>query len=187
MNKLVIISAPSGAGKSTIVKALRQKYPQLTLSISACTRNPRAGEENGVHYYFLTVEEFQNKIETNEFLEWEMVYEGKYYGTPQSELKRIWHNNGVPILDIDVAGALNVMKLYKGNYCSIFIETPDLKILKERLINRGTETAESLQERLDKAKYELEFKNEFQHIIVNDILEEAIDKISTIISEYLNK
>ena len=145
MNKLIILSAPSGAGKSTIVKALKQTYPQLELSISACTRSPRAGEQNGVDYYFLDVPTFQQHIDNNDFVEWEMVYEGRYYGTPKSEVDRICTNGRIPIVDIDVVGALNVKRMYSTAAYSIFIQAPSIAALEERLIKRGTETPESLK------------------------------------------
>lgn len=185
MNKLIILSAPSGAGKSTIVKALKQTYPQLELSISACTRSPRNGETHGVDYYFLDVPTFQKHIADNDFVEWEMVYEGKYYGTLQAELERIWEKGHLPILDIDVQGAINLMKHYSGNCLSMFIMPPDLHALKERLENRGTETAESLAERVGKAADEIALKDAFHYVIINDQLEQAIADATKAIKDYL--
>jgi guanylate kinase len=181
--KLIILSAPSGAGKSTIVKALIQQLPTLELSVSACTRPPRANEKDGVHYLFLSVEDFKNKIANNEFIEWEMVYEGKYYGTLKSEINRIWQKGHTPILDIDVVGAINVMKLYADSSINIFIQPPSIDELKNRLIHRGTETKDSLQERIAKAEQEMELRHHFEHIVVNDDLETAIQKVKAIIEQ----
>lgn len=185
MQKLIILSAPSGAGKSTIVKRLKQIYPQLELSISACTRKPRAGEEHGIDYYFLDLNTFEDHIKKNDFVEWEMVYEGKYYGTLNSELQRIWDKGNLPILDIDVQGAINLMQHYKGNCLSIFIAPPDLATLKDRLTQRGTESEDSLAERLAKAEEELSHKDKFHQIVINDDLEKAVAQATQIIKDYL--
>lgn len=185
MKKLVIVSAPSGAGKSTLIKALMQQYPNLALSISACTRSPRIGETPNVSYYFLSVEDFKNKIDNDEFIEWEMVYEGKYYGTLYTELERIWAAGQIPILDIDVVGAINLMKKYQGAYISIFIKAPSIEVLKSRLVKRGTETEAALQERVQKASFENTFQDKFQHVVVNDELDRAVSQISQIVKDYL--
>lgn len=175
--KLIIITAPSGSGKTTIVKQIMQRFPQLRFSISAATRTPRAGEVNGKDYYFITVADFQNKIETDAFLEWEMVYEGKYYGTPKSEIDRIWQEQNVPIVDIDVVGARNVKNMYPDNSLSIFIQAPTLEILKQRLEQRGTETPETLKERLERAEFEMTFAEQFDLRVINDNLEKAVEEI----------
>ncbi len=184
-HKLIIMTAPSGAGKTSITRYLLDKYPALSFSISAATRQPRTGEQNSVDYYFISAAEFQRHIEDNDFVEWEMVYEGKYYGTLKSELDRIWAAGRVPILDIDVKGALRVKKDYQGTTLCIFIDPPSIDELKIRLERRNTESLESLQTRLSKAEYELSFKQQFDKIIVNDNLEKACHDTEAIIKEFL--
>lgn len=183
--KIIIITAPSGAGKTSITKYLLQKYPTLAFSISAATRLPRGKEQDGVDYYFISIEAFQQKIQEDAFAEWEMVYEGKYYGTLKIELQRIWDNNQIPMLDIDIKGAIHVQKQFPGNSLSIFIEPPSVEELKKRLESRGTETAESIQTRLSKAAYEISFKDQFNKIIVNDNLEKACAETETVVKEFL--
>jgi guanylate kinase len=185
--KLIIITAPSGSGKTTIVNHLMEQFPQLSFSVSACTRKPRGNEIDGVNYYFMTIEEFTHKIACHEFAEFEMVYEGKYYGTLKSELNRIWNQQQFPLVDIDVQGALRLMKHYQENALSIFIKAPSIEELEKRLINRGTESTDSLKERLDKAKSELTFANQFNHLVVNDDLEMACKETQQLITEFLNK
>nr|WP_214460585.1 guanylate kinase [Flavihumibacter fluvii] len=183
--KIIIITAPSGAGKTSITRFLLAQHPQLAFSISAATRPPRGIEKTGVDYYFMTVEEFRNHIRQNDFMEWEMVYEGKYYGTLKSEMERIWQNKQVPMLDIDVKGAIHVQQQYPHNTLSIFIEPPSVEELKRRLESRGTETAESLQARVNKASYEISFKHHFDHIIVNDDLSRACKEAEQLILEFI--
>lgn len=183
--KIIIITAPSGSGKSTLTKRLMAEFPELAFSISACTRSPRAGEIDGQDYHFISVKQFQDYIAANEFIEWEMVYEGKYYGTLKNEINRIWNQSKIPLVDIDVKGALNVQEQYREKAKSIFIQAPSIETLKKRLENRGTETPESLAERIDKAAYELSFAPLFDHIIVNDDLESATTTLIQIIAEYL--
>lgn len=183
--KLLIITAPSGAGKTSITKYLMKLFPQLAFSVSAATRTPRAHETNGVDYYFLSTEDFQQKIQNNEFIEWEMVYEGKYYGTLKSELQRIWQNNQVPVLDIDVKGAIHVQQQYPKQTLALFIEPPSIAELKKRLINRGTETEESLQARINKAAYEISFSHSFDEVIVNDDLSRACAEAEVFVRRFL--
>ena len=157
-NKIIIITAPSGAGKTSITRHLLKTFPdQLTFSVSAATRQPRSYEKNGTDYYFISVDEFKNKIHNNEFVEWEMVYDGKYYGTLRKELERIWQVNKVPLLDVDVKGAIHVQQEYPDTSLSLFIEPPSIEELKKRLHSRGTESDESLQARVNKATFELSF------------------------------
>lgn len=172
--KIIIITAPSGAGKSSIAHRLLSRHAdKLAFSISAATRSPRRDEQDGVDYYFLSIHDFREKIEQEQFIEWEMVYEGKYYGTLKSELSRIWAMGKVPVLDIDVKGAIHVQKQFEGSALSIFIEPPSLDALETRLRGRNTETPESLSTRLSKAQYEISFKGHFDKIVVNNQLESA--------------
>lgn len=183
--KIIIIAAPSGAGKTSVVRHLLQAFPQqLDFSISCATRSPRAAEKEGVDYYFISPAAFKQKIEEDQFAEWEMVYEGKYYGTLRSELNRIWAANKVPLLDVDVKGGLHVKQNYPDSL-SIFIEPPSLEALQTRLAARGTETPASLETRLQKASWELQFRNQFDKIIVNDALEEACVAVEKIVNAYL--
>jgi len=184
-NKIIIITAPSGAGKTSITRHLLEQFPQLAFSVSAATRAPRGQEKDGVDYYFMSTQSFQHKIQENEFVEWEMVYEGKYYGTLKSELVRIWNNHQVPVLDIDVKGAIHVQQQYPGSSMSIFIDPPSIDELRRRLDSRGTETPESLQARVNKASFEISFKQHFNHIIVNDDLEKACRLASGLVSAFL--
>lgn len=185
--KIIIITAPSGAGKTSITNYLLQLYPKLAFSISAATRKPRGNEEHGKHYYFISEEEFREKIRQNAFLEWEMVYEGKYYGTLKSEIDRIWSEGKVPILDIDVKGAIHVQQQYPGLCLSLFIKAPSVEELRRRLESRGTETPESLNTRISKASYELSFSHEFDAIIVNDVLEKARQEAADMVGAFLAK
>lgn len=183
--KLVVITAPSGAGKTSVTRHLLKQFPQLAFSVSAATRAARAGERDGIDYYFISTQAFQHKIQQNEFVEWEMVYEGKYYGTLKNELARIWDNQQTPVLDIDVKGAIHIQQQYAHSCLSLFIEPPSVEELKRRLMGRGTETTESLQARVDKASFEISFKNQFNHVIVNDNLENACSRASGLVSAFL--
>jgi guanylate kinase len=185
--KMVIITAPSGAGKTSVTRHLIKIFQQLAFSISATTRKPRANEKDGTDYYFITPEEFQQKILQNEFAEWEMVYEGKYYGTLKSELKRIWKNNQIPLLDIDVKGAIHVQNEYPVNSLFMFIQPPSTEELKNRLQSRGSETLESLETRINKSSFELSFKSHFKNVVVNDKLEIACAEAESIVRSFINK
>ena len=184
--KIIVLTAPSGAGKTSITRYLLKTFSdKLAFSISAATRFSRGNEKNGVDYYFMSQEEFANKIQHGEFVEWEMVYEGKYYGTLKSELQRIWKEGKVPVLDIDVKGATHVTQQFPETTLSIFIEPPGVDELKRRLLSRGTESEESLNARINKASYELSFKHYFDHIIVNDELDRACKEAERIVSSFL--
>lgn len=185
VSPIIIITAPSGAGKTSITRYLLQEFPFLAFSISAATRPPRGNEQDGVDYYFISEEDFKKRIAANEFVEWEMVYEGKYYGTLHSELKRIWQQEQVPLLDIDVKGAIHVQQQYPEQSFSLFIEPPSLDELKKRLEGRGTETAASIQMRVGKAAFEISFKHHFNRVIINDRLEDACREAAQAIREFL--
>jgi guanylate kinase len=184
---LIIITAPSGAGKTSITRYLLQHFPQLAFSVSAATRSQRPDEVDGVDYYFLSLEEFQHRIQNQEFIEWEMVYEGRYYGTLKSELKRIREMNKIPILDIDVKGAIHVQEQYPGQSLSIFVQPPSIEELKRRLEYRATESVEALQDRLSKAAYEISFRHHFNKIIINDNLQVACEEARHVISDFLER
>ena len=185
-NKLVIITAPSGAGKTSVTRYLLQKLPAwLAFSVSCATRQPRNNEKDSVDYYFISVDTFKNKIQRDEFAEWEMVYEGKYYGTLKSELQRIWLQHKSPLLDVDVKGGIHLQQIYPNDSLSLFIEPPSLEELRRRLEARGTETPESLQARIQKASYELSLKHKFDRIIINDQLERACKEAEEAVREFL--
>ena len=186
-HKIIIIAAPSGAGKTSVVHHLLKTLPQrLGFSVSCATRSPRANEKNGVDYYFISADEFKQRIEKDEFAEWEMVYEGKYYGTLRSELTRIWDAQKVPLLDVDVKGGLSVKRNYP-NSLSIFIEPPSMEELKRRLESRGTESPASLQARIEKATWEMTFRTNFDTIVVNDNLTQTCEVVEKLVLDYLNK
>jgi guanylate kinase len=184
--RLIIIAAPSGAGKTSVTRHLLKVLPdQLAFSVSCATRLPRNNEKDKVDYYFITVEDFKHKIAQQEFAEWEMVYEGKYYGTLKSEIERIWQQHKAPLLDVDVQGGIHIQQKYPHNSLSLFIEPPSIAELERRLKARGTETPESLQARLNKAAYELSFKQQFDHVILNDKLERACAEAEAAVKKFL--
>ena len=183
--KLLIFSAPSGAGKTSIVKGVLQRVPDLAFSVSACSRPQRPGEKDGIDYYFLTPESFRQKINENAFLEWEEVYPESFYGTLHSEVERLWAEGKHVVFDVDVAGGLNIKKQFPARSLAMFIRPPSLEVLRERLTNRGTETEESLQKRLGKAEEELSYANKFDYILVNDVLEKAIEEASDLVKAFV--
>jgi guanylate kinase len=186
-NRLIIIAAPSGAGKTSVTRHLLKALPdELAFSISCATRQPRNHEIDKVDYYFISIADFQQKIKEEEFVEWEMVYEGKYYGTLKSELQRIWNNNQAPLLDVDVKGGINVQQQYPLQSLSLFIEPPSIDELERRLKKRGTETPESLKARIDKASYELSYKSQFDHVIINDNLDRACAEAEELVKKFLH-
>ncbi|PQL93026.1 guanylate kinase [Apibacter sp. B3706] len=184
--KLIIFSAPSGAGKTTIVQYLLSIFPEISFSISCTTRPKRENEVDGKDYYFLTEEQFQEKIKNNEFIEYEEVYKGRYYGTLHSEIERLWNQGKHVIFDIDVRGGLNLKKQFKDRALAIFIAPPSLKDLEERLKNRNTENLESLLTRIQKADEELSFAKDFDAVIINDNLEKAQNKAKTLVKNFLD-
>lgn len=185
--KLIIFSAPSGAGKTTIVKHLLQQDFGLEFSVSATSRQPRSGEVHGKDYYFLSEEEFREKIEKDEFLEWEEVYNGIFYGTLKSEVERIRRAGKNVIFDVDVVGGSNIKKFYGNEALAVFVQPPSVDELKKRLQNRSTESEERIKMRVAKAEKELEFAGKFDVIIVNDDLPKALIKAENVISEFLSE
>lgn len=186
-NKIIIIAAPSGAGKTSVTRHLLKALPgKLGFSVSCATRSPRNYEKDGVDYYFISVDEFKDKIRHDEFAEWEMVYENKYYGTLKSELMRVWLMQKAPLLDVDVKGGINIQKKYPENSLSLFIEPPSLEELRRRLEARGTETPESLNARINKASFELSLKDKFDRIIMNDQLDRACKEAEEAVREFLD-
>ena len=185
--KCIIFSAPSGAGKTTIVRALLAEINYLSFSISACTRAPRGLEKDGEDYYFMSVEEFQTKIAKDEFIEWEEVYTNNYYGTLKSELSRIWDSRQIVVFDVDVIGGLHLKEIFKENALAIFIKPPNQDILEDRLRKRNTETEDKIQIRIKKAKDEVLRAGEFDAIIENDILEQAVDSARKQVLKFLSR
>lgn len=185
MRKLVIFSAPSGSGKTTIVKEVLSQIKNLEFSISACSRLPRNGEINGKDYYFLSVDEFIQKIAAQEFIEYEEVYPNQFYGTFKSEVERIWKNGNDVVFDVDVKGGLNIKKQFRRSSLSIFIKPPSIEELKIRLFNRGTESEEQINKRIQKAEYEMGFANQFDTIILNKDLDEAVKETMEKVKKFL--
>jgi guanylate kinase len=185
VNKAVIISAPSGAGKTTIVKHLLSVIPGLEFSISACSRPKREKEADGKDYYFITSDQFREKISNDEFIEWQEVYPGSYYGTLKSEMDRIWSEDKTPIFDVDVFGGINLKKYFGDAALAVFIEPPSLNELEQRLRHRGTENEKTLKTRLSKVEKELAFAGEFDKILVNDEISTASNKATELITAFL--
>jgi len=185
--KLIIFSAPSGAGKTTIVKHLLQQNLGLEFSISATSRGMRHTETDGKDYYFLSSDEFRKKIENNEFLEWEEVYAGTYYGTLKSEVERIRNNGKHVIFDVDVIGGCNIKKYYGDEALAIFVQPPSVEELQNRLVCRSTDAPEVIEKRVAKAEYELTFANKFDVIVVNDELDKACMKAEQLVLEFIKK
>lgn len=183
--KLIIVSAPSGAGKTTLVHHLLEKVENIEFSVSCATRSPRENEIHGKDYYFISTEEFKKKIENQEFAEWEEVYEANFYGTLKSEIERIWAQKKAVIFDIDVIGGMNLKNLYPENSLSIFIMPPSVEELENRLKSRQTESEEKIKMRINKAEKELEFIKYFDKVLVNDDLENSKIKIVKLIQDFL--
>ena len=184
--KLLIFSAPSGSGKTTIVKHLIANNPNLGFSISACTRDKRGrNEENGKDYYFLTPEDFKNRIDNDEFVEWEQVYEGAFYGTLKSEIQRVWDSGKHVITDVDVKGGLSLKEFYGDKALAIFVKVPSEEVLEQRLRTRATDTEESISKRLFKVKFEMSFEDQFDITLVNEDLETTLVKAQRLIEEFI--
>ncbi len=186
--KIIIVSAPSGCGKSTIINALFEKGDiDMRFSVSATSRSPREGEEHGVHYYFLTEEEFRRKIDTGDFVEYEEVYQGRFYGTLRSEIDRVIESGHNVVLDIDVKGAMNVKRIYGDRALAVFIMPPSIDELRARLEKRATDAPEVIEERVGKAAYELTFAPDYDVTVVNDDLAEAVSQVHKVITDFLAK
>lgn len=185
MGKLVIFSAPSGSGKTTIVRELLKRFDCFEFSISATSRNPRGQEQNGVDYYFLSNEEFKARVERDEFVEWEEVYQGTCYGTLKSEMERIWAKGNIILFDVDVMGGINLKRIFGDDACSVFIMPPSVEELERRLRGRGTDSEEVILKRIAKAEFELSKSSEFDHVVINDDLEVAVAEVVNIISNFI--
>ena len=183
--KAIIISAPSGAGKTTLVNKLLEAKLPLLFSISACSRNPRDGEENKKDYYFLSIEEFQQKINTQEFIEWEEVYKGNFYGTLKKEIERIWKKKKHVVFDVDVIGGVSLKEYFNENALSIFIKPPNLEVLAQRLKKRNSDDKESIKKRIEKSFEEMKSMDKFDKIIVNDKLSTSSKDIIEIVEKFL--
>lgn len=185
--KLIIFSGPSGVGKSTLAHAVMEVIGSFEFSISATTRAPRLGEEDGRDYYFLAEDDFRRKMKAGAFLETEEVYAGLYYGTLRSEIDRIWEKGSNVLFDVDVKGGVNIKKQYSENTLAILIKPPSIHALRKRLIERGTETPEMLEKRLDRVREELEYESKFDLSLVNDDLEEATKTLVSTIEKFLHE
>ena len=183
--KAIIVSAPSGAGKTTIVRHLLAIFPELEFSVSACSRPKREKETDGKDYYFISADDFRARIAEEAFVEWEEVYHGSYYGTLKSEVSRIWERGNTVIFDVDVIGGLNLKKYFGEKALAVFVRPPSFNTMKQRLIDRKTESTESLEKRLNKAEYEMTFASQFDYILVNDELEKACKDAEQKISDFL--
>ncbi len=184
--KLVIFSAPSGSGKTTLVHHLLDTNPNLGFSISACTRDKRGrSEENGKDYYFLTPADFKQKIDNHEFVEWEEVYPGAYYGTLKSEIERVWSEGKHVIFDVDVRGGMSIKEHYGDRALAVFVKVPSEEILEQRLRGRGTDSEDSISRRMFKVKFEMSFQDEFDVILVNDDLETSFQKAQNLVDDFL--
>lgn len=185
MSKLIVFTAPSGAGKTTIVRHLLKKYDNLAFSISATTRRPRPNEQDGKDYYFLSPEKFRQLIDKDAFVEWEEVYEDQFYGTLRSEIKRLWEKKLHILFDIDVRGALSLKKAYPEESLVIFVKPPSVAALLERLRGRKTESQEKIQKRFNKASEELQFEKSFDKVLINDQLDKALREAEQIVEHFL--
>jgi guanylate kinase len=187
IGKCIIFSAPSGAGKTTLVHKLLESSDHYAFSVSACSREPRENERDGVDYYFIGLENFKEKISENAFVEWEEVYKDNFYGTLKSELIRIWSMGKTVVFDVDVVGGLNLKKVFKNNALAIFVNPPSMQILEQRLRGRKTESEEKIQMRISKAKIEMDRAAEFDAIIENNILEQAVEQVKAVAAEFVNR
>ena len=187
MNKVIIFSAPSGSGKSTIVNHLLSLDLGLEFSISATSRAPRGQEQHGREYYFFSAEEFKKRIDAGEFLEWEEVYPGCYYGTLKSELERIWAKGHTVVFDVDVVGGVNIKKIFGSDALSVFVQAPSVEVLRRRLESRGTDSPEKIEQRVAKADYEMTFRDKFDVVVINDDLQAAFADAEQKVRAFLAK
>ncbi len=185
MGKLLIFSAPSGSGKTTIVRRLLEQFTNLEFSISATSRAPRGAEKNGVDYYFLTAEEFAEAVAANKFVEWEEVYKGTCYGTLRSEMERIWTKGNVILFDVDVMGGIRLKEIFGEDAMSIFVMPPSIEELRRRLEGRGTDAPEVIEKRIAKASFELTKAPEFDRLVINDDLEVAVSQVAEIVKNFI--
>ena len=185
--KAVIFSAPSGSGKSTIVSHILKLHPELKFSVSAASRAPRGDEKNGVAYWFISADEFRKRIADNEFVEYEEVYPGSFYGTLKSEVERIWDNGDAIIFDVDVKGGVNLKKYFGDRALSVFIQAPSVEVLRQRLVSRATDSPEAIKRRVAKAAEEMTYADKFDHIIVNDDLQKAYADAERLVSDFLSQ
>lgn len=185
--KLIIFSAPSGAGKTTIVHALTERFPRLEFSISATSRQPRHNEQHGRDYYFLSAEEFRKACEEERFVEWEEVYAGTRYGTLKSEMKRIWRKGNTILFDVDVMGGIRLKSIFGENALSIFVMPPSVAALRERLTGRGTDSPETIEKRIAKAEQEISYADRFDYVVVNDDLQQAIAEVEALVAEFIKE
>ena len=186
--KLLIFSAPSGSGKTTLVNHLRSEIPNIAFSVSATTRAPRGEEQNGVEYYFISLEEFMQRVESDEFLEWQEVYPGRCYGTLKAVVEKMQEEGNHVAFDVDVVGGTNIKKFYGDKALSVFIQAPSIDVLRERLINRGTDSMEEIEKRLEKAQWEMDFaQGKFDTTIINDDLETAKADILKAVTDFLEQ
>ena len=186
-NKVIIFSAPSGAGKSTIVKHILELHPEIEFSISATSRAPRGEEKHGVEYYFFTADEFRQMIAEDKFVEHEEVYPGSFYGTLKSEVERIWAKGHVIIFDIDVQGGVNLKRIFGDQALSVFIQAPSVEVLRQRLVGRGTDTQEAIERRVAKAQSEMEFAaGKFDYVLVNDDLATAYAEVEQVVNDFIS-
>ena len=186
MGKLVIFSAPSGSGKTTIVRELLSRFPQFEFSVSATSRAPRGAERDGIDYFFLSPEAFRQAVREDRFVEWEEVYEGTCYGTLRSEVERIWAKGNVIVFDVDVIGGLNLKRIVGNDACAIFVMPPSIEVLRQRLVSRGTDAPEVIDRRVAKAEFELTKASEFDRVVINDDLGTAVEEVSGILRQFLN-
>ena len=186
MNKVIIFSAPSGSGKTTLVKHCLEAFPELEFSVSCTTRNPRGTEQNGIDYHFISPDEFREKIAENAFVEFEEVYQDKYYGTLKSEVERIWQSGKTVIFDVDVKGGISLKKYFGEKALSVFIMPPSVEELERRLVSRATDDPETIKTRVAKASDEMTFKDQFDVIIVNNDLDEAKNTTENILKNFLH-
>lgn len=185
--KAVIFSAPSGSGKSTIVSHILKLHPELKFSVSAASRAPRGDEKNGVAYWFISADEFRKRIADDEFVEYEEVYPGSFYGTLKSEVERIWDNGDAIIFDVDVKGGVNLKKYFGDRALSVFIQAPSVEVLRQRLVGRATDSPEAIERRVAKAAEEMTYADKFDHIIVNDDLQKAYADAEKLVDDFLGK